>query len=92
MYSKQNKLSIFQGNTIKTEVIEIKRVIQLPGLGLEKNAGGKNEGFSHYVIENTESEIAKFGLAVILLKNKLVRILRVYAIEIKWLAMTSPSP
>jgi hypothetical protein len=69
MYSKQNKLSIFQGNTIKTEVIEIKRVIQLPGLGLEKNAGGKNEGFSHYVIENKQRQISETCLAIISMKT-----------------------
>jgi len=40
--------------------------------GITRHAGGKYEGFSHYVVENTESETAKFGLAIMLLKiNKL---------------------
>jgi hypothetical protein len=41
--------------------------------GLTKNAGGKYEGFSHYVVENTESGNVNFRLAIMLLKNKIVR-------------------
>ena len=42
----------------------------------KKNAGGENEGFSHYVVENTRSENAFFALAIMLMKNKLVTVLR----------------
>jgi hypothetical protein len=44
--------------------------------GPKKIRGGKNEGFSHYVIENTRSENAFFGLAIMLMKNKPVIVLR----------------
>ena len=53
MYKKKNKLSILQGNPVEIDIIEIKRVIQLTGGRGRKNARGKNEGKSHYVIENT---------------------------------------
>jgi len=34
-----------------------------------KNAGGKNEGFSHYVIENKRRQVPDFSLAIMLMKT-----------------------
>jgi hypothetical protein len=42
-----------QDDAAKTYVIDIKRVIQLMGEQVGRDAGGENEGKSHYVIENT---------------------------------------
>ena len=50
-------------------VIEIKRVIQLGGQWLDKHAGGENEGFSHYVIENKQRQMSETGLAIISMKT-----------------------
>jgi hypothetical protein len=52
MLMKKNRLAIWQDDAAKTYVIDIKRVIQLMGEELGKNAGGKNGGKSHYVVEN----------------------------------------
>ena len=40
-------------NAAKMYVIDNKSVIQLTRKEVEKNAGGKNEGKFHYVVENT---------------------------------------
>jgi len=50
--SKQKGLAINSENRAKIYLIEIKTVRSLLLTGQRKNAGGKNEGIFHYVIEN----------------------------------------
>ena len=59
----------------KQYVIENRTVTSIAAMRPRKNAGGENEGFSHYVIENTRSQNAFFALAIMLMKNKLVTVL-----------------
>ena len=49
-----------------------------------KNAGGENEGFSHYVIENIGSEITILGLAIICMKIMDIGVASCYIIDNKW--------
>jgi hypothetical protein len=72
MCKKQNDLSISRGNHSNPDVIESKTVNEIVRRSEQKHAGGKYEGFSHYVIENIGSEIAVFELAIMLMKNKVV--------------------
>ena len=50
--SKQKGLAIKSENLAKTYVIEYKILTSFRVAGQRKNAGGKNEGIFHYVIEN----------------------------------------
>jgi len=50
--SKQKGLAINRENPPKSYIIEIKAVSSFLGGRSRKNAGGKNEGIFHYVIEN----------------------------------------
>ena len=50
--SKQKGLAINSENLAKIYVIETKTVSSFLAAGQRKNAGGKNEGICHYVIEN----------------------------------------
>ena len=50
--SKQKGLAINSENPAKIYVIETKIVSSFLVAGQRKNAGGKNEGIFHYVIEN----------------------------------------
>jgi hypothetical protein len=65
------------------DVIEIKRVIQLGGQWLDKHAGGENEGFSHYVIENKQRQMSETGLAIISMKTMYIEDARHYVDENK---------
>ena len=69
---KLNWLSISMGNNSNPDVIESKTVNEIVRDSEQKCAGGKNEGFSHYVIENIGSEIAVLGLAIMFMKNKIL--------------------
>jgi hypothetical protein len=66
----QNDLSINARDLRKSYVIGNKPVMLFFRATVQKNAGGKNEGFSHYVIENIRSEIAILGLATMCMKTK----------------------
>jgi hypothetical protein len=50
--SKQKGLAINSGNLTKIYVIETKMVSSFLVARQRKNAGGKNEGIFHYVVEN----------------------------------------
>ena len=50
--SKQKGLAINSENLAKIYIIENKTVSSFLVAGQRKNAGGKNEGICHYVIEN----------------------------------------
>jgi len=65
---KINHLSIYRRKSSNPYIIESKTVIAFVRSRQQKYAGGKNEGFSHYVIENTGTEIAFFGLAIMFMK------------------------
>jgi hypothetical protein len=58
---KINDLSIYRRNISNLDVIENKPVIAFVRRRERKYAGGENEGFSHYVIENIGGEIAVVG-------------------------------
>jgi hypothetical protein len=49
--------------------LEISQLYRFSGDGAKKRGGGKNKGFSHYVIENIRSEIAILGLAIMCMKK-----------------------
>jgi hypothetical protein len=57
------------------QLIENKLVNQNVSRAGTRKCGGENEGFSQYVIENTGRQILKFGLAIMLLKNKRVTVM-----------------
>ena len=69
MFQKQKQLAIFNENTESLHVIENKTVIILVRGEGTKKCGGKNEGFSHYVIENKRRQIPDFSLAIMLMKR-----------------------
>ena len=62
MFQKQKQLAIFNENIENLYVIENNTVIVFLAERGRKSAGGKNEGFSHYVIENIGSEITIWGI------------------------------
>ena len=70
MYMIKNDLATSIGDLRKSYVIGNKPVRLFCRATVQKNAGGKNEGFSHYVIENIRSEIAILGLATMCMKTK----------------------
>jgi hypothetical protein len=51
-------------------VIEIKRVVYFSVTGRRKNAGGRNEGNLHYVIENTWRKNARNRALRYVIENK----------------------
>ena len=83
MFQKQKQLSVFNENTESLHTIENNKVIILVRGEGRKSAGGKNEGFSHYVIENIGSEIAFFALAIMLMKTIDLSISRLHLIANK---------
>ena len=52
MCQKQKGLTMIDENLAKTYIIEINILSSFFGCRWRKNAGGKNEGKSYYVIEN----------------------------------------
>ena len=84
--SKQKGLAINSENRAKIYLIEIKTVSSILLTGQRKNAGGKNEGIFHYVIENKwwknvrnvsfhyvdENKYSYRCLSIILMKIKVV--------------------
>ena len=75
MYENKTLINL-QRKSIQIYATDFKRLARLMSTDPKKNAGGENEGFSHYVVENTRSENAFFALAIMLMKNKLVTVLR----------------
>ena len=59
--SKQKGLAKYSGNLSKGYVIEGNVVSRFLAAGQRKNAGGKNEGIFHYVIENKCRKNARNG-------------------------------
>ena len=62
MFQKQKQLAIFNENIENLHVIENNTVIVFLAERGRKSAGGKNEGFSHYIIENTRGQKPKWGI------------------------------
>jgi len=52
MFMKTNELSVFEGSALIAYLLENKPDNSRLESGSQKTPGGKNEGFSHYVIEN----------------------------------------
>ena len=68
----KNDLAICIRDLRKPYVIGNKPVRLFCGATLQKHAGGKYEGFSHYVIENIGSENVILGLAIMCMKTQVV--------------------
>jgi hypothetical protein len=49
---EKNELSVFEGNALIAYLLENKPDNSRLACGSQKTPGGKNEGFSHYVVEN----------------------------------------
>ena len=78
MFQKQKQLAIFNENIESLHVIDYNTVIFFLAERGRKSAGGKNEGFSHYVVENKRRQIPIFGLAIMLMKTIDLQILQLY--------------
>jgi hypothetical protein len=73
MYQKQKELVKKQENDANPYAIEIATVNTFLVERQRKDAGGKNEGKSHYVVENTCRKNVRFPACQDLVENKLVR-------------------
>ena len=74
MYQKQKWLAMISENLAKIYIIETKIVNSFRVARQRKNAGGKNEGKFHYVIENPCRKNVSFLAFHYVIENKLVRV------------------